>query len=100
MSKEITIEELARMSQNEFTAIRSEMRAGFGAVEKRFDTVEKRFDTVEKRFVAVEKRFDGMDERFTSMDRQFEELKNILLADRKDFGERITRIEDTIGVGQ
>ena len=93
MSKEITVEELARMSQNEFTAIRSEMRAGFDAVGKRFDTVEKRFD-------AVGKRFDGMDERFKGMDRQFEELKNILLADRKDFGERITRIEDTIGVGQ
>ncbi len=93
MSKEITIEELARMSQNEFTAIRSEMRAGFDAVGKRFDGMDERFG-------AVEKRFDGMDERFKSMDRQFEELKNILLADRKDFGERITRIEDTIGVGQ
>ena len=46
MKKKITIDVLARMTQDEF----SRMNERFDAVDTRFDAVDARFDTMDKRF--------------------------------------------------
>jgi len=79
MSKKITIDELARMSQSEFTSIRNEVKEGF-------DTVEKRFDR--------------MDEQFDSLTKVVLDIKDMIESDTTQLKERVTRIEETIGIGK
>ncbi len=52
--KEVTLDDLALMTQG-----------GFNALEIRMD---KRFDAVDKKFDAVDKRFDGIDERLDKIE--------------------------------
>ncbi len=75
----ITIEELARMSQSEFTSIRNEMKEGF-------DTVGRRFDR--------------MDEQFDSLTQVVLGIKDMIESDTTQLKERVTRVEETIGIGK
>ena len=75
----ITIDELARISQNEFTSIRSEMKEGF-------DTVGRRFDR--------------MDEQFDSLTKVVLDIKDMIESDTTQLKERVTRVEETIGIGK
>ncbi len=75
----ITIDELARMSQSEFTSIRNEMKEGF-------DTVGRRFDR--------------MDEQFDSLTQVVLGIKDMIESDTTQLKERVTRVEETIGIGK
>lgn len=72
--KEITLDDLALMTQG-----------GFNAMETRMD---KRFDAVDKRFDAVDKRFNGIDERLDKIE--------FLLIGRHD--KRLDKLEDDMRV--
>lgn len=54
---------------------RSEMAAGFAAVNGRLDRFEesvcKRFDRIEERFDRLDARFDRLEERFEQIDKPF-----------------------------
>ena len=76
MSK-TTIDELARMSQKEFTSIREEMNENFEAVGKRFDGVDDQFETVHK----------GIGE-----------IKNLIQNEMGNLRERVEKVEETVGI--
>ncbi len=75
----ITNDELARMSQSEFTSIRNEMKEGF-------DTVGRQFDR--------------MDEQFDSLTKVVLDIKDMIESDTTQLKERVTRVEETIGIGK
>ena len=54
MPKKITLDELARMTQEGFSHIISEMDRRFKLVDERFDGVEERLDNIETRLDRIE----------------------------------------------
>ncbi len=67
----------------EFTAVRSEMREGFAAVDRRFDGIDRRFVQIDRRFEQVDGRFERSDERmaagFARLDAEIKALHRLLL---------------------
>ena len=68
----ITIDELARMSQSEFTAVRGEIQNLHTEMNQKFDLV-----------------FTGIDE-----------IKSLIQNEVRDLKSRVTRVEETIGIGK
>ena len=68
----ITIDELGRMSQNEFSAVRGEIRNLHTEMNQKFDLV-----------------FTGIDE-----------IKSLIQNEVGDLKSRVTRVEETIGIGK
>lgn len=58
--------------------LRSEMRAGFAQVEKRFDEADARFDGLEKRLKKVEHKISLLNEDVLELRSDMRELKNSL----------------------
>ena len=52
----------------EFTAVRSEMREGFAAVDRRFEGIDRRFEQIDRRFEQIDGRFEQIDGRFERSD--------------------------------
>ena len=101
MIKKITIDELARMSQNEFSEIRekfAEHDGQFAAVQKKLAEHDGRFDSVERKMDDLEKKvLASQDEIITILRKVDEELvsvSSIVIRHEK----RITRIEEKIGI--
>lgn len=65
----------ARAETDEF---RTEMRAGFTAVDARFAAVDEKFAAVDARFTAVAAGFAGVDARFDQVDAELREIKDRL----------------------
>ena len=76
MSK-TTIDGLARMSQEQFTSIQSEMN---------------------EKFEAVDKRFDGVDEQFETVHKGITEIKNLIQNEMGNLRERVEKVEETVGI--
>ena len=94
----MTIEKLARMSQNEFTAIRSEVREGFKGVGERFADVDKRFDAIEDKF---DTKFDSLAEVLKMMREDLKDIKGSVITINEDYAElraRVTRLEKKVGL--
>lgn len=87
----MTIEKLARMSQYEFTATRSEVKEGFEAVDKRLDVMENKFDA----------KFDSLAEVLKMMRDDLKEIKGSVIAINEDYTElraRVGRLEKKVGL--
>ncbi|MBI2676536.1 MAG: hypothetical protein HYX21_01095 [Candidatus Yanofskybacteria bacterium] len=68
MKKKVTIDTLARMTQDEFSR-----------VGERFDKMDERFDKMDERFDKMDERFDKMDERFDKMDSTLKTVLDVVL---------------------
>ena len=86
MSKNITTYELARMSQNEFTAVHGEIRDLRSEMNQNFEAVDKQFDRVH--------------EQFDSLSKVVLDIKGLIENDTTQMKDRVTRIEETIGIGK
>ncbi|GAA1681482.1 hypothetical protein GCM10009733_092710 [Nonomuraea maheshkhaliensis] len=60
--------------EREVGTLRTEMKAGFAAVEQRFEQVDQRFEQVDQRFEQVDQRFEQVDQRFEQVDQRFEQV--------------------------
>ena len=68
MKKKITIDTLARMTQDQFSRI-----------DEHFESVDKRFDTVDSRFDKVDERLDKVDQRLEKMDSTLKTVLDVVL---------------------
>ena len=68
MNKKVTINSLARMSQDQFSRI-----------DERFDKVDERFDKIGERFNKMDQRFNKMDQRFDKMDNTLKTVLDVVL---------------------
>ncbi len=86
IDKNMSVEELAQMSQREFTAVRGEMREGFKAVEERFESVDSRFNAVMNRMDAG---FSSIEQKIGALGEDFRHWKHDVL----ELQGRVERIE-------
>lgn len=74
------------MSQREFTAIRTEMQEGFGAVDRRFDAIDGKFD-------AMDGKFDALTQILSEIRKDNKEIKKSVMTVNLDYSELRTRVE-------
>jgi len=68
MKKKITIDTLARMTQDEFSR-----------VDERFDKVDERFDKVDQRLDKVDQRLDKVDQQLDKMNGALKTVLDVVL---------------------
>ena len=97
-AQKTTIEKLARMSQNEFTNIRSEMKEGFSSVRKEFDVVHEDIGTLRR---DMESGFQSVGEVLKLMRDDLKDIKGGVITMHEDYAElraRVTRLEKKVGL--
>ena len=77
-------------------ARRTDMAAGFAAIDRRFDRFEER---VGRRFDRVDRRFDRVDRRFERVDERFDEFTGVVVDLAKDVGEVKGRLRTSAPTG-
>ena len=93
MTKKITVEKFAGMSQREFAAIRGEMGEGFAAVNKQLDGLDKKFES----------KFDSLSELLRLMHADLKEIKSDVQTVHFDYAElktRVERLEKKVGLAK
>ena len=93
MSDKITTEELARITQKGFTAVHGEIADLRTEMNKKFEAVDQKLEAVDQKLEAVDQQFNRV---FTGIG----EIKDLLVTEVGQVKERVTRIEETIGIGQ
>lgn len=94
----MTIEKLARMSQQEFTAIRGEVKDGFAKVGERFGKMEEDIGILRR---DVESGFNSVGEVLKLMREDLKEIKTNVITTHEDYAElraRVERLEKKVGV--
>ncbi|MFC4014559.1 hypothetical protein ACFOY2_45565 [Nonomuraea purpurea] len=83
--------------EREIGTLRTEMKAGFAAVDGRFAKVDERFDTIDGRFAKVDERFDTIDGRFAKVDERFDAMDERFTKVDERFDamdERFTKVDE------
>jgi len=75
--KNITLNDLARMTQ-----------AGFLDIDKKFEAIDKRFDAIDQRFEIIDKKLDVLE---YEMRARFNHLEKLLI---HEYQNRIEKLED------
>ncbi len=91
--KKITIEELARMSQNQFAAIQKEMRSGFGELRQQMGGLR---EEIHQGFAEMRTGFAGVQDAIRVSAREIVELK----ARQEQQELRIRRLERIAGLAR
>lgn len=90
MSKDITNEELARMTQKEFAELHNKIDTKVGDLRVEMN----------QKFEAVDEKFEGVNQQFDRVFTGIDEIKDLLVTEVGQVKERVTRIEETIGIGR
>ena len=67
-------------TRTEFTALRGEMKAGFGRIDERLGRFDERFGLIDERLGRIDERFEQMNERFEALHRLLVQSATVLLA--------------------
>ncbi len=76
--KNMTIDDLAIITQNGFTYLEEKMDKGFADVDRRFEQVDRRFDSMDLRFDKLEFRVGAYDRRLDNLEDKMRIVNNKL----------------------
>lgn len=97
MAKKITIDDLARMTQDQFHTLDKKMDEGFGLIDKRFGMVDKRFGMIDERIGMIDERMkDGFGMVLDELKGVRDEMRIGRQASRVEYGglkERVEKLE-------
>jgi archaellum component FlaC len=85
--KDITINDLARLMQDEFLG-----------VNRRLDGHDKCFDGIDKRFDGIEKRLDGHDKRFDGIEKRLDVLETDVKFIKDNASELFAKLDEFISL--
>jgi chromosome segregation ATPase len=105
MAQKMTLDRLAAMTQNSFTALREELRGEIGALrtemQEGFQAIRGGLEDIKGRLRAIESKVDAHDLKFEYIIQELEDIKREIAGnqiDTIDLEKRVTGLEKKVGL--